>query len=78
MPPMSSNLSSMRAPAPPERPEEGLLVAMGVCAMFGTGAAAGAFLTERVPTLTLIVPIAALLLVLLLCARWHPVEVARG
>jgi uncharacterized membrane protein YoaK (UPF0700 family) len=50
---------------------------MGVCAMFGTGAAAGAFLTERVPTLTLMVPIAALLLVLLLCARWRPV-VAQG
>ena len=26
--PMSSNLSSMRAPASPERPEEGLLVAL--------------------------------------------------
>jgi uncharacterized membrane protein YoaK (UPF0700 family) len=63
-------------------PQRGLLrkssIYMGVCAMFVTGAAAGAFLTERVPTLTLIVPIAALLLVLLLCARWRPVEVARG
>jgi uncharacterized membrane protein YoaK (UPF0700 family) len=44
--------------------------------MFGTGAAAGAFLTERVPTLTLIVPIAALLLVLSVCARSRPVEIA--
>jgi uncharacterized membrane protein YoaK (UPF0700 family) len=47
---------------------------IGICATFGTGAAAGAFLTERVPTLTLTVPIAALLLVLLLCARSRPVE----
>jgi len=40
---------------------------IGVCAAFGTGAAAGAFLTERVPALTLGVPVAALLVVLLLC-----------
>jgi uncharacterized membrane protein YoaK (UPF0700 family) len=40
---------------------------MGVCAAFGTGAAAGAFLTERVPTVALGVPVVALLLVLLLC-----------
>jgi uncharacterized membrane protein YoaK (UPF0700 family) len=40
---------------------------MGVCAAFGTGAAAGAFLTERIPTLTLSIPVAALLTVLLLC-----------
>jgi len=81
MPPMSSNLSSMRAAAPPERPEEGLpeaCICMGVSAMFGTGVAAGAFLTERVPTLTLAVPNATLLLVLLLCARSRAVEVARG
>jgi uncharacterized membrane protein YoaK (UPF0700 family) len=51
---------------------------MGVCATFGTGAAVGAFLTERVPTLTLMVPVAALLLVLLLCTRRRPVEVAQG
>ncbi len=42
-------------------------ILMGVCAAFGTGAAAGAFLTERVPTLTLTVPVAALQLVLLPC-----------
>jgi uncharacterized membrane protein YoaK (UPF0700 family) len=42
---------------------------MGVCAAFGTGAAEGAFLTERMPTLTLTVPVAALLLVLLFAAR---------
>jgi uncharacterized membrane protein YoaK (UPF0700 family) len=42
-------------------------ILMGVCAAFGTGAAAGALLTERVPTLTLTVPVAALLLVLLAC-----------
>ena len=63
-------------------PQSGLLrkscIYMGVCAMFGTGAAAGSFLTERVPTLTLMVPIVALLLVLLLCAGWRPVEVAQG
>jgi len=40
---------------------------MAVCAAFGTGAAAGAFLTERIPTVALGVPVAALLLVLLLC-----------
>ena len=47
---------------------------MGVCAAFGTGAAEGAFLTERMPTLTLTVPVAALLLVLLFIAR--PLEAA--
>jgi uncharacterized membrane protein YoaK (UPF0700 family) len=41
---------------------------MGVCAAFGTGAAVGAFLTERMPTLTLAVPVAALVMVLLLFA----------
>src|SRR5262249_20642779 len=49
---------------------------MGICAAFGTGAAAGAFLTERMPTLTLTVPVAALLLVLLLCAAAGPIEAA--
>jgi uncharacterized membrane protein YoaK (UPF0700 family) len=49
---------------------------MGVCAAFGTGAAAGAFLTERMPALTLLVPVAALLLVLLFCNATHPVETA--
>ena len=52
-------------------PQMGLLrrscILMGVCAAFGTGAAAGAFITERVPTLTLIVPVAALLFVLWRC-----------
>src|SRR3954447_18034701 len=40
---------------------------MGVCAAFGTGAAAGSFLTERIPAVTLGLPVAALLMVLLLC-----------
>jgi uncharacterized membrane protein YoaK (UPF0700 family) len=40
---------------------------MGVCAAFGTGAAAGAFLTERMPAVTLGIPVVALLMVLLLC-----------
>jgi uncharacterized membrane protein YoaK (UPF0700 family) len=52
-------------------PEAGLLrkscIFMGVCAAFGTGAAAGAFLTERMPAVTLGIPVAALLMVLLLC-----------
>jgi uncharacterized membrane protein YoaK (UPF0700 family) len=52
-------------------PQAGLLrkscIFMGVCAAFGTGAAAGAFLTERIPAVTLGVPVAALLAVLLLC-----------
>ncbi|MGM4919486.1 YoaK family protein [Tardiphaga sp. 813_E8_N1_3] len=42
---------------------------IGVCATFGTGAAVGAFITERTPALTLTVPVAALLLVLLRCGR---------
>ena len=49
---------------------------MGVCAAFGTGAAAGAFLTERMPALTLLVPVVALVLVLLFCSATHPVETA--
>ena len=52
-------------------PQAGLLrkscIFMGVCAAFGTGAAAGAFLTERIPAVTLSIPVAALLMVLLLC-----------
>jgi uncharacterized membrane protein YoaK (UPF0700 family) len=50
---------------------------MGVCAAFGTGAAAGAFLTERIPAVTLGVPVAALLMVLLLCET-SPVADASG
>lgn len=42
---------------------------IGVCAAFGTGAAVGAFITERAPALALSVPVAALLLVLLRCGR---------
>lgn len=49
-------------------------VFMGVCAAFGTGAATGAFLTERFPTLTLTVPIFALLAVLLLCSAARPLS----
>lgn len=37
---------------------------MAVCAAFGTGAAAGAFITERVPNHTLVIPAALLLIVL--------------
>jgi uncharacterized membrane protein YoaK (UPF0700 family) len=62
-------------------PQVGLLrkscIFMGVCATFGTGAAAGAFMTERVPAFTLIFPVAALLLVLLLCRTSRPIDVAR-
>jgi uncharacterized membrane protein YoaK (UPF0700 family) len=50
-------------------------VFMAVCAAFGTGAATGAFLTERIPTLTLVVPVFSLLLVLLLCGVARPLEV---
>jgi uncharacterized membrane protein YoaK (UPF0700 family) len=39
----------------------------GVCAAFGTGAAVGAFLTERMPSLALGVPAVALLIVLSRC-----------
>ncbi|WP_441241808.1 YoaK family protein [Tardiphaga sp. 768_D3_N2_1] len=42
---------------------------IGVCAAFGTGAAVGAFITERTPAVALTVPVAALLLVLLRCGR---------
>ena len=48
---------------------------MGVCATFGTGAATGAFITERAPTITLTVPVIALLLVLLLCWTWREADV---
>lgn len=62
-------------------PQVGLLrkscIFMGVCATFGTGAAAGAFVTERMPKLTLILPAAALLLALLLCRTWRPADVAQ-
>jgi uncharacterized membrane protein YoaK (UPF0700 family) len=51
---------------------------MGVCATFGTGAAVGAFVTERVPRLTLIIPVAALMLVLLLCVRSRTAEVVQS
>src|SRR4051812_40076903 len=51
---------------------------MGVCAAFGTGAAAGAFLTERIPTLTLGIPVVALLMVLLLCETPLAAEASRG
>ena len=51
-------------------------VFMAVCAAFGTGAAAGAFLTERMPASTLIVPAATLVLVLLLCRAGAPVDAA--
>jgi uncharacterized membrane protein YoaK (UPF0700 family) len=46
---------------------------MGVCAAFGTGAAVGAFITERSPALTLTVPVGALLLVLLCCGGFRGV-----
>jgi len=61
--------------------EAGLLrkscVLMGVCAAFGTGAAAGAFLTERIPAITLGIPVAALLMVLLLCATSPALDTSR-
>src|SRR5262245_24806021 len=50
---------------------------MGVCAAFGTGAAAGAFLTERIPALTLGIPVAALLMVLLLCETSPAADASR-
>lgn len=59
-------------------PQGGLLrrscIYIGVCAAFGTGAAAGAFITERMPRVTLLVPVAALSLVLLLCRASHALE----
>jgi uncharacterized membrane protein YoaK (UPF0700 family) len=51
---------------------------MGVCAAFGTGAAAGAFLTERMPTVTLGVPVVALLMVLLLCETSPAADTSRA
>lgn len=50
---------------------------MGICAAFGTGAAAGALLTERAPTVTLGLPVVALLMVLLLCETSPAAEGAR-
>lgn len=47
-----------------------------LCAMFGLGAAVGAFATKQIPDLALGVPVIALLIVLLLCeSRYH--EAAR-
>jgi uncharacterized membrane protein YoaK (UPF0700 family) len=61
-------------------PQAGLLrkscIFMGLCATFGTGAAAGAFITERMPKFTLALPVVVLLLVLLLCWTLRPVDVA--
>jgi uncharacterized membrane protein YoaK (UPF0700 family) len=61
-------------------PQIGLMrkscIFMAVCAAFGTGAAAGAFLTERMPTLALGVPVVTLLLVLLLCGDARPARTA--
>jgi uncharacterized membrane protein YoaK (UPF0700 family) len=51
---------------------------IGVCAAFGTGAGAGAFLTERIPTLTLGIPVAALLMVLLLCEMPNTPEASQA
>ena len=63
-------------------PQMGLLrrscIFMGVCAAFGTGAAAGAFITERAPTMTLTVPVAALLLVLWRCSTTGAAEAEQG
>jgi uncharacterized membrane protein YoaK (UPF0700 family) len=53
-------------------------VFIGICAAFGTGAAAGALLTERIPLLTLIVPVVTLLLVLSICATWRLLPVRQG
>jgi uncharacterized membrane protein YoaK (UPF0700 family) len=50
---------------------------MGVCAAFGTGAAVGAFLTERIPAFTLVFPVAALLLVVWLCKEPRPIEAGK-
>lgn len=62
-------------------PAVGLLrrscIFIGVCATFGTGAAAGAFMTERMPKITLAIPAAALLLVLLLCRISHLARMAK-
>jgi len=51
---------------------------IGVCAAFGTGAAAGAFLTERTPTVTLGMPVVALLMVLLLCETSPTADTSRA
>lgn len=63
-------------------PQMGLLrksgIYMGLCATFGTGAAAGALLTERVPALTLTVPVAALLVVLWRCGMWRATAAGQG
>ena len=62
-------------------PQMGLLrkscIFMGVCAAFGTGAAAGAFITERMLAFTLVIPVAALLLVLLLCGRRRLLDIVQ-
>ena len=53
-------------------------VFLGVCAAFGTGAAAGAFLTERMPMVTLGIPVVALQMILLLCETSPAAGASRG
>jgi uncharacterized membrane protein YoaK (UPF0700 family) len=62
-------------------PQVGLLrrscIFVGVCASFGTGAAVGAFFTEWAPTISLGLPVAALLAVLLLCEASPAADASR-
>ena len=49
-----------------------------VSAPFGNGAAVGAFLTERIPAVTLAIPAAALLMVLLLSETSPAADASRS
>lgn len=51
---------------------------IAVCAAFGTGAAAGALITERMPRAALAVPVVVLSLVLLLCRKPQALERANA
>jgi uncharacterized membrane protein YoaK (UPF0700 family) len=66
-------LSGSREPDALRRP----CVFAALCAGFGTGAAIGAFVTERIPAVTLGIPITLLLITLLRCERLRPTPIGR-
>jgi uncharacterized membrane protein YoaK (UPF0700 family) len=65
-------LSGSPEPRPFRRPS----VFAAICASFGLGAALGAYVTVQVPALTLGIPVALLLIVLLICEERAPESVA--
>ena len=62
--------------SPEPRPFRRPSVFGAICASFGLGAAIGAYVTLQVPALTLGIPVALLLIVLLICEERAPESVA--